>query len=98
MDNPSPLLALACAISAVIVDPETPKPLLDSLVLWFTQLRDTLPIEKSLQVYAAEAEAVITAFASARPPQLRQSPPGEILHDGHGGTSVERATPLDNQQ
>lgn len=88
MDNTSPLTALGCALANAIVDPNTPKPLLDSLILFVAQVRDALPLEKTLSVYAAEAEAVISAFASPGQSQSQSQPPAETLHDGFAGTSA----------
>lgn len=96
MDNPSPLMALACAIGNVLVDPDTPKTITDSLILWVTQLRDALPVEKSLSVYATEAEAVILAFVD---PHARKRLPRVSLQesplDGHQMTAELQSKCLD---
>jgi hypothetical protein len=84
-------------MGAAIVDPNTPKTLRDRLILFVAQLRDDLTLEKSLDVYAAEAEAVITAFVSADSTQSPQLSPEETLLGERGETSVELARPRDNQ-
>lgn len=94
MDVPShvsPVSFLATAFKNALVDPNTPKPLRDKLFLFVAQLRDSLPIDKALAADAAEAEAVISAFAS--PVQFQQqldaqSPPGD-----YQATSARLAKP-----
>lgn len=73
MDTPSPIDNLAYAFGSTIRDLRTPKILRDKLFQVAAELRDALTPDQARTVDAAEAEAVISSFASSDP-DLTQSP------------------------
>lgn len=99
MDDSSPynILALARATGATIADSATPHALRDKLILIVAQLRDSLTGEQSRMVDAAEAEAVISSFASEAPIQFRLQLGAENPLDDLEANAEGQAILQDNQ-
>ena len=97
MTSPSPVTMMGSAFAATIVDPATPKALLDKMLLMVSALRDELPQEQMLDVWAAEAVAVFTAYAELDQTESLQSLLARTPPDEPQETPVESTTHQDIQ-